>query len=294
MSLSFQDRAKVIGSSDAVKIMGDADDWIELYRQKTDPVFFQKQRAEIDASLMVMVGNTLEPLHLMLLGQKLGVVIETLPGEERISHPTIPYLVDRPDGYVRDVRIDNIVRYGRSPVEVKACGGWQMAHERLEHYYPQIQHHLAFGGEGCVFSMLIGTQQQHFCYVERDDGFIAHYLDRCERFVVDHLAKRTPPVSSAIGAAKYRVPDGLVPKVYKLEDMDEADQKEWKAIAASWLRNNMDEEDLAERQAKTKDRAVKAMAKLVDPKTVHIGTMRCSLTKAGVIQWRDVSKTGDE
>lgn len=293
MSLSFEVRSQVIGSSDATKIMGDTDDWLHLYRQKTDREFFLKERKEIDSSLMVMVGRELEPMHLRLLGQKLGVRIETLPGEERIGHATIPYLVDRPDGYVRDIQVDGVTRYGRSPVEVKACGGWQDAHERLENYYPQIQHHLEFGGDGCIFSLLIGTSQHHYCYVERDGGFIAHYLDRCERFIVDHLAKRVPPKGS-MERARYQVPTGLVPKVYDVAAMGEEDAKEWRSISAAWLRNNMDEEDLEDRRDSVRARATIAMRKLVDPKTVKIGTIRCSLTKAGVIQWRDVAKTGEE
>ena len=152
--LSFATRARQIGSSDAIDIMGDANDWLHLYRMKTDEEYHARKRQEISSSLMVKVGNTLEPMHLMELGQRLGTVIEVLPGEQRIAHSDEAWLVDRPDGYVRDVMVDGIVRYGRSPVEVKACGGWQVAHERLTHYWPQIQHHnLVNGSAGIAVGM---------------------------------------------------------------------------------------------------------------------------------------------
>lgn len=294
--LTFESRSRVIGSSDAIAIMGDDKAWLDLYRMKTDPEYHAKRRAEIQSSLMVMVGNTLEPLHLMLLGQKLGTVVHTLPGEERISHSEHSWLVDRPDGFVNDVKIDGIVRYGRSPVEVKACGSWQQAHERLERYWPQIQHHLLVtGGHGCVFSLLIGTTSQHYCYAERDPSFISHYLDRARTFVSKHLVARVPPVyASPQEAARYIVPAGLVPKVYDVADMAAEDRAGWEKLRSRYIGWQMEKDDLDAVSTALKTEATERFRKLVDPRQIKIGNWRCSLTKAGVVQWRDVSKSDEE
>lgn len=293
--LSFATRARQIGSSDAIDIMGDANDWLHLYRMKTDEEYHARKRQEISSSLMVKVGNTLEPMHLMELGQRLGTVIEVLPGEQRIAHSDEAWLVDRPDGYVRDVMVDGIVRYGRSPVEVKACGGWQVAHERLTHYWPQIQHHnLVNGSAGCLFSMLIGTTTLHFCYAERDTAFIAEYLDRARRFVNQHLSPRIAPKPESVAAARYVVPSGLVPVVYDSDDMEPADRTAWRRLRDRYVAWQMARDDLEAESAKLKAEATERMRKLVDPRQVRIGDWRCSLTKAGVIQWRDLSKSEEE
>ena len=68
----------------------------------------------------------------------------------------------------------------------------------------------------------------------------------------------------------------------------------WRRLRDRYVAWQMARDDLEAESAKLKAEATERMRKLVDPRQVRIGDWRCSLTKAGVIQWRDLSKSEEE
>lgn len=285
---SFEARSRVIGSSDATAIAGGPDDWKELYRQKTDKAYFEARRKQVEASIIVRAGRALEAVNLNIIGEKLGRTVEPLP-EAGFICEVQPEIVSMPDGVYRDLEYEGVRYHGMSAVEVKACGGWQDAEERFHFYYPQIQHHiLCMDAPGCLFGLMIGTTAHYTAYAGRDDAFIAEYLARCRRFLDEHLVPRVPPPGAEPDVQRYTIPEGIVPIV-----VDKSDDRFWRMAIAGYM-DEQENRTIAEAEInRIRYRVGEAFRALGNVKMVKVDKWRVSLTKNGVVQFRNVDKDGE-
>lgn len=286
---SFEARSLVIGSSDATKIMGDGDDWLELYREKTDRAFYEKGQARTSAALIVRAGRALEAVNLEVIAEKIRRPIEK-PPETGFFDEERPFMVAMPDGVLRDIEYEGVRYSGLSAVEVKACGGWQDAEERFKHYYPQIQHEIyCMNAAGCLFGLMIGTTQHYTAYAGADTVFLEDYLDRADRFVNEHLLPRKPPEPSTIPPARYVIPPELVPVT-----VDKSDDAVWRMFANALVMERAEAEAAERHKTRMRERIVKAFRELGNVRMVTVDRCRFSLTKAGVLQFRNLDKDGEE
>lgn len=168
-----------IGASDAPAIMG-VSPWQTPYQKWEEKVFGVKQKENPSMSR----GIALESSALSWFENKMGIKLNS---QERLTHPSIPYMIATLDGRSHDKEI---------VVEIKCAGkndhSAALRKEIPEHYMPQLQHQIEVSHVDMLYYVSFDGNEGVIVEVERNQKYIDKILKE-EASFYDCMINITPP-----------------------------------------------------------------------------------------------------
>ena len=215
----IEERRKGIGGSDAKTILDG--NWKELYRQKKgieDLAFDDDQQFRMD------LGTAAEPVirdRWASLHPK-----HEIEANQRVASDKIPYIAANLDSIIvpPDTDEDEYIQ------EIKFHTGMKSIDELIEFYYGQIQHNMfAAGCDKCEFTVGFGAWGKFGTKtVERDEAFLAEYLQLCESFWW-HVENDVEPEDQEGVEVEIEITE--------FRKVDFEGNNMWADLAAEWIEN---------------------------------------------------------
>ncbi len=208
------ERRKGVGASDAKKIM--SGEWHDLWLDKTG----RKEPEAILSPWDAAVRHALEPLVMDDYAGRVGYEIGRRG--DAVIHPDYDFIRCTLDGF--DTQL--------GPVDAKALNIWTPDPEQwcIDMYTGQMQHQMActVAAKGALHVSL-GMKRPASIYFERDDFFLAEYIEQCRAFW-QHVIDDTPPAQGAPMLVEAVAPA-------QMRKVSMTGDNAWSAAAADWLAN---------------------------------------------------------
>lgn len=209
---ALKERKRGIGASDAAKIV--AGEWHQLWLEKTS----RSEGEDLTWVFPVQLGSVTEELNLLFYAHATGHTVAR-KGDAVMSMDH-PFLRCTLDGW--DVE-------EKAVIECKHVNGFSKIEVLRQKYFPQVQHQmLCTGAQKSVLSAIIGTSEPVREPIERDDFWLAEYVESARTFWGFVERDEEPTQGKPMGVT------AVIP-VDKMRVVDMRGRNAWGNAAADWL-----------------------------------------------------------